>query len=69
MTSEEKQRVITLAAKYEPYDVSFITLLRLFGEAPKDKSFDEAFQMIDEKLGKEHGNDKIDISTAGKAGV
>ena len=53
MTSEEKRQVISLAARFEPY-VTFISLLRMLGEAPKDRTFEENLEAITEKLQAEY---------------
>ena len=50
MTSEEKKAVQLMAAKYEKYGVSFIELLRLFGAAPRERSFKENFKAINREL-------------------
>lgn len=50
MNSEEKRKVISLAARFEPYGISFITLLRMLGEAPKGKSFEENIEAITAEL-------------------
>lgn len=50
MTSEEKRQVISLAARFEPYGITFITLLRMFGAAPKDQPFEANLEAITEEL-------------------
>lgn len=50
MTSEEKQAVRLMTAKYEKYGVSFIELLRRFGEAPRDQDFKTTFKAINAEL-------------------
>lgn len=50
MTSEEKQAVKLMTAKYEKYGVSFIELLRRFGEAPRGQDFKETFKQINAEL-------------------
>ena len=50
MTSEEKQAVKLMTAKYEKYGVSFIDLLRRFGQAPKDQDFKETYRQINAEL-------------------
>ena len=50
MNSEEKQAVKLMTAKYEKYGVSFIDLLRRFGQAPKDQDFKETYRQINAEL-------------------
>lgn len=50
VTSEEKQAVRLMTAKYEKYGYSFISLLRRFGQAPKDKDFKTVFKEINEEI-------------------
>lgn len=50
MTSDEKQAVKLMTAKYEKYGVSFIDLLRRFGQAPKDQDFKETYRQINAEL-------------------
>ena len=50
MTTEEKQAVQLMAAKYEKYGVSFFELLRMFGAAPHDRSFKDNFKAINAEL-------------------
>lgn len=50
MTTQEKNAVLLMAAKYEKYGITFITLLRMFGEAPRDKTFMENYKAINEEL-------------------
>lgn len=50
MNSEEKQAVRLMTAKYEKYGVSFIDLLRRFGQAPKDQDFKETYRQINADL-------------------
>lgn len=50
VTSEEKQAVRLMTAKYEKYGYTFISLLRRFGQAPKDKDFKTVFKDINEEI-------------------
>lgn len=50
VTSEEKQAVRLMTAKYEKYGYTFISLLRRFGQAPKDKDFKTVFKEINEEI-------------------
>lgn len=54
MTNEEKKALQLMAAKYEKYGVSFMELLRLFGQAPKDKPFIENYKAINTMLKKKY---------------
>lgn len=56
MTSEEKEAVRLMTAKYEKYGVSFIDLLRRFGRAPKDQDFKETFKQINAELREKYIN-------------
>lgn len=50
MTSKEKAALQLMAAKYEKYGISFIDLLRMFGQAPKGQEFIETYKQINEDL-------------------
>ena len=50
MTSEEKAAVRLMTAKYEQYGVTFIDLLRRFGQAPKEQDFKETYRQINAEL-------------------
>lgn len=50
VTSEEKRAVLLMAAKYEKYGITFIGLVRRFGQAPKDKDFKTVFKDINEEI-------------------
>lgn len=39
-----------MTAKYEKYGYTFISLLRRFGQAPKDKDFKTVFKDINEEI-------------------
>ncbi len=56
MTSEEKQAVRLMTAKYEQYGVTFIDLLRRFGQAPRGQDFKETFKQINAELKEKYIN-------------
>jgi len=39
-----------MAAKYQKYGISFIDLLRMFGNAPKGQEFIETYKQINTEL-------------------
>ena len=39
-----------MAAKYQKYGISFIDLLRMFGNAPKGQEFIETYKQINAEL-------------------
>lgn len=49
-----------MAAKYEKYGVSFIELLRLFGAAPRERSFKENFKAINAELKAKYEGNKTE---------
>lgn len=50
MTSTEKKAVQLMAAKYQKYGISFIDLLRMFGQAPPGQEFIETYKQINAEL-------------------
>jgi hypothetical protein len=56
MTSEEKQAVRLMTAKYEQYGVTFIDLLRRFGQAPSGQDFKETYKQINAELKEKYIN-------------
>lgn len=55
MTSDEKKQLQNLAAKYEPYGYTFVGLLRMISDAPKDYSFSRTINALRASLGVKHG--------------
>lgn len=50
MSSREKAALQLMAAKYEKYGISFIDLLRMFGQAPPGQEFIETYKRINAEL-------------------
>ena len=59
MTSEEKQQLQKVAARYEKYGISFFCLLQLLRDAPEGMGFRKALNCIRVALGREFNENEF----------